>query len=246
MVKKRNRINYEYENESFVSLIGNPNQLITLDANFFISPDRSEVGRGTRTTSPMPFDFFKEVWINELFEQFKNIAIHSAVYDEIAVSSSSKKLVDFMIKSIPPQIQILYDKDLSPNESIIRNTLEVFIPSSTNYNPDIDNSTDKGEVKTLAYIGAKGILYFCSHDANAISLIEDTEKLDTKLDGLRAIHTYELIYYISKFSTNKKLKHLYKYMYYLSETDRSVNPEWGEFKINMDNLYSKYFQQNLL
>lgn len=241
MAKKRNRINYEAENESFVSLIKNPHQIITLDANFFIAPDRSEVRKGDKFVSPMPFEFFKEVWINELFKLFKNIAIHHAIYKEITVSSSSKNLIDCMINCTPPEIQVLYDNMLSPKERIIRNTLEAFISLPTNYNPDIDNSADRGEVKTLAYIGAKGILYFCSHDANAISLIEDTEKLGTKLEGIRAIHTYELIYYISKFTTNKMLKHLYKYMYYLSDTDRFVNPEWGEFKKCMDNLYGKYF-----
>jgi len=241
MTKKRNRINYTAENEAFVSLIKDSKQLITLDANFFISPDRSEAVKGNNSISPMPFAFFKEVWIDELFRLFKNVAVHDAVYKEITVSSSSKVLVDNMVNSVPPELQVLYDNLLSPKELIIRNTLEIFISVPTNYNPDIDNSADRGEVKSLAYIGAKGLLYFCSHDANAISLIEDTEKLGTKLENVKAIHTYEIIYYISKFTTNKKLKFLYKYMYYLSSNDKSVNPEWGNFKIYMDNLYGTYF-----
>ena len=241
MAKKRNRIKYKAENESFVSLIKDPHQLITLDANFFISPDRSEVVKGNKSISPLPFAFFKEVWIDELFKLFKNVAVHDAVYKEITVSSSLKILVDSMINCTPPELQVLYDNLLSPKEMIIRNTLETFISIPTNYNPYIDNSDDRGEVKSLAYIGAKGLLYFCSHDANAISLIEDTEKLGTKLENVKAIHTYEIIYYISKFTTNKMLKVLYKYMYYSSNNDKSVNPEWGSFKIIMDNLYGKYF-----
>ena len=75
-----------------------------------------------------------------------------------------------------------------------------------------------------------------------MSLIEDTVKLGTKLESVKAIHTYELIYYISKFTTNKMLKYLYKYMYYLSVNDKLTNPEWGTFKIIMDDLYGNYFR----
>ena len=57
-----------------------------------------------------------------------------------------------------------------------------------------------------------------------INFIEDTEKLGTKLENVKAIRTYAIIYYISKFTTNKKLKVLYKYMYYLSDNDKAVNP----------------------
>ena len=51
MAKKRNQINYETENIAFISLIKNPNQLITFYANFFIAPDRSDVGNGTKSAS---------------------------------------------------------------------------------------------------------------------------------------------------------------------------------------------------
>lgn len=80
-----------------------------------------------------------------------------------------------------------------------------------------------------------------SHDTNAIRLIEDAEILNTKLGSIKAIHTYEIICYISKLTTNKLIKNLYNYMYYLSNNDISINPEWGKFKAFMDNLYGKYF-----
>jgi hypothetical protein len=236
---KKNKVNIEDKNDSLISLIKDPKQIITLDANFFIPPDRS---RQIHNMKPMPFSFFKEIWLKPLFEHFPNISIHEAVYDEIVVLQSLKLFVDCKIKSTPPQLYVLYDKSLNEKESILRNTLEVYIAIPTNYNPDIDNSDDRGEVKSLAYIATRGLLYFCSHDANALRLIEDTVRLNTKLENVQAVHTYEIIYYLSKFTENKNaLKTLYKYMYYATNSDKEINLEWGKFIECMDKLYLTYF-----
>lgn len=103
----------------------------------------------------------------------------------------------------------------------------------------MDNRDDRGEVKSLAYIATKGLLYFCSHDSNAIRLIEDAEKLETTLEEVNAIKPYEIIYYFVKRNIGNlnNLRSIYKYMYYQTQKDKKINPPWGEFIENMDKLY---------
>lgn len=47
----------------------------------------------------------------------------------------------------------------------------------------LNNKNGRGELKALSYIAVKGLLYFASHDTNAIQLIEKAEKWNTGLDN---------------------------------------------------------------
>ena len=65
-----------------------PGVIIFVDANFFIPPDRSKVG-----VKPIALERYKEIWLEPLFNEFANLAVHEAVYEEI-VSDSLKKFID--------------------------------------------------------------------------------------------------------------------------------------------------------
>lgn len=104
----------------------------------------------------------------------------------------------------------------------------------------INNKDDRGEVKSLAYIATKGLLYFAAHDNNAIQLIEKSDDWSTGLDNVKSIQMYEIIYYLymNDLSSKKDLRILYKYQYYLTKKEKQENPEWGEYISRMDVLYN--------
>ena len=54
---------------------------------------------------------------------------------------------------------------------------------------------------------------------------------------------YELIYYLHRNNLAKKdaMKMLYKYQYYLTNREKSTNPNWGDFCLTMDRFYDSYF-----
>lgn len=57
-------------NPALESIFSNPSQIITLDANFLIPPDRSIFGIRS-------FDFhtFERIWLAPIFKSFPNLAI---------------------------------------------------------------------------------------------------------------------------------------------------------------------------
>ena len=144
-----------------------------------------------------------------------------------------------MLGEATPKITIHKDSQLSPMESMLQATIEGKIYIYTNYDPDLDRSLDRGEVKTLSYIAVKKLPYFATHDSNAIRLVEDAESLNTGLDTIQVIKMYELIYllYIQYPSLKKSLRFLYKYQYYLTKHEKSINLEWGTFIEEMNSLY---------
>ncbi len=231
---KLNAVNTKERNPAFLSLIGNCKQLITVDANFFIPPDRS---RESSQIKPFGFDKYKDTWITPLISTFPDIAIHQAVYDEIL--GAARPMVDSYIDASPPMLLLLKDSDLNTKEAILRDTMERKIAANTRYNPSLDNKDDRGEVKSLAYISTKGLLYFCSHDAGALMLIEKADELDTGLQGVGAVRRYELLHYILKTGkyNSDDIRILYRYMYYLTPSDKACNPGWGDFVNQMDELY---------
>lgn len=170
-----------------------------MDANFFIPPDRSKHIKYS-------FDFpkFKEVWLEPILEAFPNIAIHEAVYDEL-VLPSVKAYINDLINDTPQRIVVHQDETLTGEEKVLRNTIEEKIYPLTKYEPLLDNKEDRGEVKTLAYIAVKELVYFAAHDANAIKLVEKAEEWKTDLDNVQAIKMYELIYYLHKMNLGKKI-----------------------------------------
>ena len=125
-------------------------------------------------------------------------------------------------------------------ERVLRDTIEETLSNFTKYDPALDNSSDRGEVKSLSYMAVKGLLYFAAHDSTAIQLIEKSTDWNTGLDNVNAIKMYELIYYLLKTGNGDKdsLRMLYKYQYYLTAREKSVNFEWGTFIQKMDEFYA--------
>jgi len=220
-------------NPAFMSIIDNPNQVITLDANFLIAPDRRPIAN-----KGIKFEQFREIWLDPIFNSFSNLAIHEAVYDEL-VGISPQHYIDAKKESIPREIIIHKDSLLDEVERAIRATIETRIASHTKYEPLLNNKADRGEVKSLSYIAVKGLLYFAANDNNAIQLIEKSKEWSTGLDNVQAIKMYELIYYLQRrhMADNTAMKMLYKYQYYLTDREKRTNPDWGAFCAGMDSLY---------
>ena len=231
------KVNLTYPNPALISIIEDPGQIITLDANFLIAPDRRPI-----TTNGIGFEPFKSIWLDPIFSAFPNLAIHESVYGEL-VGISPRNYVDSKRDSVPPGIIIHKDSSLTEVERILRDTIESRIASHTKYEPLLDNKDDRGEVKSLSYIAVKGLLYFAANDNNAIQLIEKSEEWSTGLDNVQVIKMCELIYYLYRNDLADKtgMKMLYKYQYYLTDREKSTNPGWGDFSTSMDSLYESYF-----
>ncbi|MTI65594.1 MAG: hypothetical protein FH753_03235 [Firmicutes bacterium] len=230
------KININTQNPSLISIFKDPTQIITLDANFLIPPDRSRY-----TKRSFDFPLFKKVWLDPIFSTFPKLAIHEAVYEELILSSIQEYIEDLLEKN-PPAIIIHKDSSLTAIEKGLRNSIEAKIYPHTNYEPMIDNKDDRGEVKSLSYIAVKNLLYFAAHDNNAIQLIEKAAEWSTGLDNVQAIKMYELIYYLcaKDLGDKKSLRMLYKYQYYITNFEKKTNPEWGKFITQMTNLYKEY------
>ncbi|WML26259.1 hypothetical protein [Neobacillus sp. OS1-33] len=234
---KLNKVVLTVTNPALVSLIKDFNQVLPVDANFFIPFDRSNI---SKKIQPLPFNFFKKCWIQPLFLTFPHLAIHEAVYNEITVAPSSKSFIDQQIQQYQQPL-VLSDKNLDDVEEITRYTIEGRVAKYTNYEPEKNNKDDRGEVKSLAHIATKGYLYFCSHDSNALKLIEKAVEWETNLEEVNAIKTYEILYYLYKSNPalKKEIRAIYKYLYYTTDSDRKVNPSWDDFKTGMDSLYDE-------
>lgn len=216
----------------------NPDQFITIDANFLIPPFRSQF-----TIQKISFTQFKEIWLDPIFSAFSNLAIHESVYEEL-MGTALQTYINTKRDSVPPRILIHSDLSLNEIEKILRDSIEAKISVHTKYDSLLDNKDDRGEVKSLSYIAVKGLLYFASHDNNAVLLIEKSESWSTGLDNVQAIKMHELLYYLYKknLGDKKALKMLYKYQYYLTANEQKSNPEWGMLITSMDKIYESCFK----
>lgn len=232
------KVNFTHPNPALISIIDNPEQIITLDANFLIAPNRRSI-----TNRDISFEQYREIWLDPIFSIFPNLAIHESVYDEL-VGISSQNYVDDKRGSIPPKIIIHKDSSLTEVERILRDSIESIIASHTKYEPLLDNKDDRGEVKSLSYIAVKGLPYFATNDNNAIQLIEKSAEWSTGLDNIHAIKMYELFYYLHRnnLADRTAMKMLYKYHYYMTDWEKGANPNWGDFSTNMDCLYESNFK----
>lgn len=239
---KLNEVNIDRKNEALISLIDDFSQILPIDTNFLIPPDRSKT---IKNVQPIPFKLFEKIWIKPLLQTFPYLSIHEAVYQEIH-SSNILSYIDELIYGTPPGIMMLRDPDLDIKEAAMRNTIEKKIAIHTNYDPIQDNKADRGEVKSLSHIAAKSLLYFCSHDSNALRLIDQADKLETNLDNVNALRTYEVLYYLIKMQMGNKegFRTLYRYLYFLSPSDKKANPSWGDFINSMDELYDDDVQKS--
>ena len=226
----------------FLALLANPDDLIVVDANFYLPPDRTRIGAKYKYS----FDEYKEVWIVPMHKSFPNLAIHEAVLDELVDSASSEFVQNCLQSKTTPKLQRLSDSSLSPSAEAIRKGKEGRIAPYTKYDPSRDNKDDRGEVKSLAHMGTVGYTFFVSNDATALRLIEEAEQLGTTLDDLRVVHFYEGIYYLGKTNAINRdaARNLYRYHYYNTKKDKQRNPPWEEFLAGMDKLYTPIIDLN--
>nr|WP_312577680.1 hypothetical protein [Sedimentibacter sp.] len=111
-------INLTTPNTALESIFNNPNQVITLDANSLIPPDRSKFG-----ARAFDFENFKLIWLNPIFEAFSKLAIHEAVYDELLLPSI-KSYIDANINNVPPLLIIHKDSSLTLEEHVLETRLK--------------------------------------------------------------------------------------------------------------------------
>lgn len=229
------QVNIMQKNSALVALFNDPKITIFLDANIIIPPDRRSVG----ARSAVDFRQYIKIWLEPLFDEFPNLAIHESVYDEF-VSIDVKKYVDSICNDTPPKLKIYTDDMLVGLENVLFQTHINNLSKHSKYVPSRDNSNDRGEIRTLSFMATKGFLYFAANDSLAIRLIERAESLHSGLDDMSVLKPYEIIYYLyttGKYN-NKGLRALYKYLYNLKESEKKRNPEWNVFKMKMDKLYS--------
>ncbi len=222
-------------NPALESIFKNKNQLITLDANVLIPPDRSKYG-----VRFYDFELFRRVWLEPLFGALPVLAIHEAVYNEILIGDA-KKYFDEKIKAKENRLLVHSDSVLSAEEGALRNTIEERVSTFTKYSPALDNKKDRGEVKTLSYIAVKNLPYFVANDALAIQLVEKAKLWNTSLDNIQVVKMYELMYYLylSTKADKKGLRMIYKYLFYLTSKEKETNPSWSELLDLMNSCYFK-------
>lgn len=222
-------------NPGFQALLGNPSDLVVVDANFYLPPDRIRAGAKHRYS----FEEYKAIWIEPMHKSFPNLAIHEAVLAELVEDGPSDFAQVCLNSLTPPKLQLLSDSTLSPTEEAIRKTKESLIAKYTNYDPIRDNKDDRGEVKSLAHMGTVGYTFFSTNDAKALRLIEKADQLGTTLDDLQTVHFYEGIYFLFKSGAIERdaARNLYRYHYFLTKNEKRQNPSWEDFCIGMDKLY---------
>ena len=105
-------------NPALISIIKHPEQVITLDANFLIPPDRSRFIKNS-----FDFPLFQKIWLDPVFTAFFNLAIHEAVYDEL-ILPAVQTYIKSMINSKPPRLSVHKDSSLKSEERVIREAIE--------------------------------------------------------------------------------------------------------------------------
>lgn len=71
------KVDTQNKNKALESLFADPAQIVFLDANFFIPPDRSELmDRSRIKVKAISFPKFCEIWLDPIFEEFPNLAMN--------------------------------------------------------------------------------------------------------------------------------------------------------------------------
>ena len=228
------RVDVDKENPALLQVIKDSDTTIFMDANFFMAPDRSALG-----IRALSFDWYREAWLEPLFQIFGGLSVHESVYQEL-VADDVRRYAD--LKHSSSRLRIFRDASLSARELALMQSYMAKIAPHSQYLPEKDNAKDRGEVRSLSYMAAKGFLYFAANDALPVRLIENAAILKTGLDGMGILKMYEVIHYLFKrgMSDGKSLRALYKYQYYLTQRERGQNPGWGEFLNLLDALYGQY------
>lgn len=229
------KINTEEKNIAFISLLENRKQVIFLDANFFIPPDRTSIG-----AKRIEFKKYEEIWLEPLFHTFPNLAVHESVYEEL-VMDKVRSFAEQKRSQESVRLQMYCDAELSCKEKAVMQTYIYRLAPYSKYIPERDNASDRGEIKSLSYMAVKNFLYFAANDNLPYQLIRNAELLHTGLENMKLLQMYEMLYFLyceGKYD-NKGLKLLYKYQYHLTEREKAQNPEWGKFIEQMEKLYGK-------
>lgn len=175
---------------------------VMLDANILM------VGIGERISNPdYSFERMKQIYISPIFESFKSIVIHEAVYNEL--DDESRKLVDqYKDKNVSIVGEgTLYGTD--PKYTSIFNA----IAGNGMVDYKRGQSKNKGEIYSLAYAAYNNLNYFCSKDV-MVDLIADEIPV---LKEIRII-TFDVIVLLSYLyhnvkedqGYNKALRSIYK------------------------------------
>ena len=116
-------------NPALESIFSNPNQVITLDANLLIPPNRSRL-----TKRGFDFPTFQKIWLDPIFVAFPELAIHEAVYSEL-VLPSVKSYIQATLNITPSPLIIHKDSTLTPTEKMLKDSIEEKIYPLTKYDP---------------------------------------------------------------------------------------------------------------
>ena len=228
-------VNTKEMNPALSSLSHDYEQVVFLDANILIVPDRSKIG-GRQIT----FQKYREYWLEPLFDAFPNLAVHESVYAELA-AGAVKTFADEKKEEIPAGLRVFKDSELTDREkNLFEMQIDKIAPFS-GYIPERDNAKDRGEIRSLAYMAVKRYLYFAANDRLPMQLIYKAEEMETGLEDIRLLQSYEILYYLYKTGryNNKGIRMLYKYQYYLTGQEKKQNPDWSSFITAMDDLYGK-------
>lgn len=227
------KVDIKEQNSALLQLKYNENTVVFLDANTFIPPDKSVLG-----VKPREFSWYKEIWLEPLFDNFTNLSIHETVYYEL-LAGEVKNFADSMLNSNPAKLKVYYDSNLTELEKRLLLTHIDNISKHSKYNYDRDNSNDRGEVRSLAFMAVKNFLYLASNDDLPFRLVSKAEELKTGLSHMQILQAYDLIYFLLKKddSHRNELRKLYLHLYYLTPHEKRSNPGWGEFVNAMDCLY---------
>ena len=99
------KVDVATKNPALESLFIDPQQVITLDANFLIPPDRS-----MHLIPGISFPQFQAIWLDPIFQLFPHLAVHEAVRDEL-VSQDIKTFIQIKVNAMPSEIIIHKDSE---------------------------------------------------------------------------------------------------------------------------------------
>lgn len=226
-------IDFKKKNRALESIFNDPTQIIFLDANFFIPPDRGIPG-----VKFIDFPLFSRVWLDSIFEEFSSLSVHETVMKEL-VDIETKEYSRKQLNTIPSRLKVYEDDYLTKREKALLGTYIHKLSVFSKYEPEFDNSSDRGEIRLLSFMAVKNFLYFASNDNLPALLIGHAKELHTGLENMELLRMYDVIFYLHHTGryTDKGLRLLYKYQYYLTKSEKSKNPNWFSFIEQMNDLY---------
>ena len=124
------KVDTKDKNPALESLFSDFEQIIFLDANLLIVPDRSRVG-----ARRVAFDKYMEYWLIPLFNEFSNLSVHETVYEEL-IDRQVKQFVDEMMADSPSRLRIYSDYELTTDGYISKEATLASVVSTLPYDVD--------------------------------------------------------------------------------------------------------------